>query len=76
MERHIVISSISSISDRQTFFSLNLVFSNRSIFHNLSILISSFLMLPNYRLKLTAPSVTPLAAYIWGGQASRPRPAA
>ena len=31
---------------------------------------------PNHRLKLTAPSVTPLAAYNFGGQASRPRPAA
>ena len=31
---------------------------------------------PNYRLKLTAPSFTPLASVDRGGQASCPRPAA
>jgi len=37
----------------------------------------TFCVLPsNYRLKLTAPSVTPLAGFVRGRQASRPRPAA
>ena len=38
--------------------------------------VDSRVLPPDYRLKLTFPAFTPLAAYIDVGQASRPRPAA